>query len=155
VFIVEQSAIIGAIQSEKNIRQIIVIITDSRSTIMAAESRTPTKNLKTQTIRKLLDQKRPSYGSPVTREYEKADQAAKETLDEDIPTTEKIQKEDTKGMPRKEQEAIFRLRTGYTRATHVPKMERVCNTDLSIDHKLWECKETENQRTNMDMNKEQ
>jgi hypothetical protein len=30
-----------------------------------------------------------------------------------------------------------------------------CNTDLSIDHILWECKETENQRTNMDMNKQQ
>jgi hypothetical protein len=29
-------------------------------------------------------------------------------------------KEDTKGMPRKEQLAIFRLRTGYTSATHGP-----------------------------------
>jgi hypothetical protein len=70
VFIVEQSAIIGAIQSKKNSRQKIVIITDSLSTIMAAESRTPTKNPKKQTIRKLLDQKGPSYGSPVTREYQ-------------------------------------------------------------------------------------
>jgi hypothetical protein len=30
-----------------------------------------------------------------------------------------------------------------------------CNTDLSVDHILWECKATEEQRTNMDMNKEQ
>jgi hypothetical protein len=30
-----------------------------------------------------------------------------------------------------------------------------CNTDLSIDHILWECKETEDQKTNMDMNKQQ
>jgi hypothetical protein len=30
-----------------------------------------------------------------------------------------------------------------------------CNTDLSVDHILWECKETEDQRTNMDMNKKQ
>jgi hypothetical protein len=30
-----------------------------------------------------------------------------------------------------------------------------CNTDLSVDHILWECKETEDQRTNMGMNKEQ
>jgi hypothetical protein len=63
-------------------------------------------------------------------------------------------KEDTKGMTRKEQVAIFRLRTGCTRATHGPKMELVgnplcpfCNTDPSVDHILWECKETENQRT--------
>jgi hypothetical protein len=60
-------------------------------------------------------------------------------------------------MPRKEQVAISRLRTGYTRATHGPKMEGVgnllCpfwNTYLSVDHILWECKETEDQRTNMD-----
>jgi hypothetical protein len=39
-FNVEQSAIIGAIQSEKSRRK-IVIITNSLSTIMAAESRTP------------------------------------------------------------------------------------------------------------------
>jgi hypothetical protein len=50
VFSAEQSAIIGAIQSEKNSRHETGMITDSLSTIMAAESRTPTKNLKTQTI---------------------------------------------------------------------------------------------------------
>jgi hypothetical protein len=84
---------------------------------------------------------------------EKAGQAAKETLDEDVSTTERYppndlkklltevdfkkrdqewnngnkemkerkpdvdRKEDTKGMPRKEQLAISRLRTRYTRAT--------------------------------------
>jgi hypothetical protein len=55
-------------------------------------------------------------------------------------------KEDTKGMPRKEQVAISRLRTGYTRTTHGFKMEGVsnplcpfCNTYLSVDHILWEC----------------
>jgi hypothetical protein len=64
-------------------------------------------------------------------------------------------------MPRKEQVAISRLRTGFTRATHGPKMDGVdnplcpfCNTDLSVDHILRECKETEDQRTSMDMNKE-
>jgi hypothetical protein len=30
-----------------------------------------------------------------------------------------------------------------------------CNTYLSVDHILGECKETEDQRTNMDMRKEQ
>jgi hypothetical protein len=71
-------------------------------------------------------------------------------------------KEDTKGMPRKDQEAISRLRTGYTRSTHGSKMEGVSNplclyrnTYLSIDHILWECKETEELKTNMDMRKEQ
>jgi hypothetical protein len=67
-------------------------------------------------------------------------------------------KEDTKGKPRIEQVAISRLRTEYTRATHSPKMERLgnqlclfCNTNLSVDHILWQCKETEDQRTSMDM----
>jgi hypothetical protein len=65
-------------------------------------------------------------------------------------------------MPRKNQVAISRLRTGYTGATHGPKMEGVsntlcpfCNTYLSVDHILWECKETEDQRLNMAMSKEQ
>jgi hypothetical protein len=88
---------------------------------------------------------------------EKADQAAKEALDEYRSTTERYppddlkkwlieenfkkrnqrwkngnnemkerkpdvdRKEDTKGMPRKKQVPISRLRTGYTRATHGPR----------------------------------
>jgi hypothetical protein len=82
VFSAEQSAIIEAIQSEKNSRHKIVTITDSLSTIMAAESSTPTKNPKTQTIRKMLDRELPSYGSPFTRKNQV-------TLDEEIPTTER------------------------------------------------------------------
>jgi hypothetical protein len=73
VFSAEESAIIGAIQSEENSRHEIVIITDSLSTIMAAESRTPTRNPKTQTIRKMLDQKVPKIillWVPVTKEYQ-------------------------------------------------------------------------------------
>jgi hypothetical protein len=161
------------------------------------------KKPKTQTIRKMLDHEGPKItllwvpsqrGIPGN---EKADQAAKEALDEDIPTTERYppddlkkwlteevfkkrdqrwqngnnemkerkpdidREEDTKEMPRKEQVAISRLRTGYTRATHGLKMEGVdnplcpfCNTDLSVDHILCtnQCKETEDQTTNMDMN---
>jgi archaellum biogenesis ATPase FlaH len=53
VFSAEQSAIIEAIQSEKSNRHEIVIITDSLSTIMAAENRTPTKNPMQDT--KMLD----------------------------------------------------------------------------------------------------
>jgi hypothetical protein len=74
----------------------------------------------------------------------------------------KDRKEDTKRMPRNDQVAISRFRTGYTKATHSPKMKGVsnqlcpiCNTYLSVDHILWECKETEDQRTNMDMTKKQ
>jgi hypothetical protein len=44
---------------------------------------------------------------------------------------------------RKPDVAISRLRTGYTRATHVPKMGGIgnplcpfCNTDLSVAHIL-------------------
>jgi hypothetical protein len=48
-----KSAIIEAIQLEKNNRHQKV------STIMAAENRTPKKNPKTQTIRKMLDHERP------------------------------------------------------------------------------------------------
>jgi cytidine deaminase len=55
----EQSAIIEAIQSEKNNRHKIVIITDSLSAIMADENCTPTKNPKTHTIRKMMDHEGP------------------------------------------------------------------------------------------------
>jgi hypothetical protein len=71
-------------------------------------------------------------------------------------------KKDTKRMARKKQLAISRLGTRYTSATRGPKMEGVsnplcpfCINQLSVDHILWECKETEDQRTNMDMKKEQ
>jgi signal recognition particle GTPase len=62
----EQSVIIEAIQSEKNNRHDREIITDSLSTIMAAKNHTLTKNLKTQTIRKIMkDRELPSYPSHV------------------------------------------------------------------------------------------
>jgi hypothetical protein len=67
-------------------------------------------------------------------------------------------KEDTKGMRRKELVAISRLRTGYTRATHGPKMERVAPSATLIYLSTTYCgnaKKTEDQRTSMDMNKEQ
>jgi hypothetical protein len=58
VFSAEQN-VIEVIQSEKNNRHEIAIKTDSLSTIMAVENRTPTKNPKTQTIRKMLDHEGP------------------------------------------------------------------------------------------------
>jgi hypothetical protein len=61
-------------------------------------------------------------------------------------------KKDTKRMPRKEQVAISRLETGYTWATHGPKMEGVgnplcpfCNTDLSSTTYCGNAKKLRNQ----------
>jgi ribonuclease HI len=102
VFSAEQSAIIEEIQSEKNYRHGKVIITDSLSTIMAAENRTPTKNPKTQIIRKMLDHEGPKitilwvYSHVGVPGYEKADKAAKEVLDEDISTTKRYPPDDLK-----------------------------------------------------------
>jgi hypothetical protein len=76
VFSAEQSAIIA--QSKKNNRHKIVIIRDFLSTIMAVESRTPTKNPKTRTIRKMLDNERPRITLQWVPGNEKADQAPKE-----------------------------------------------------------------------------
>jgi hypothetical protein len=162
---------------------------------MAVENRTPTKNRKTQTIRKMLDHEGPRItllwvpshvGIPGN---EKTDQAAKEALDEDISTTERypiwrngwpksISKRETKdgktetttwkkGSRKSTERRIQRnakkrangniqtqnrVYKGHTR----PQDRRgpFCNTYLSVDHILWECKETE-QRMNMDMRKEQ
>jgi hypothetical protein len=51
---------------------------------------------------------------------------------------------DTRGMTRREQVIISRLRTGYTRATHGPRMNGItdpqcpfCDTGLTVDLVLW------------------
>jgi hypothetical protein len=78
---------------------------------------------------------------------EKADQAAKKTLDEDISTTERYPPDDLKQRDERKEIGRRQKRTGYTRATQGPKMEGgssplspfFINTDLSVDHILWEC----------------
>jgi hypothetical protein len=95
-------SIIEAIQLEKNNRHEIVIITTFLSTIMAAENRTPTKNPKTQAIRKMLDHE----GLRITLLWvtshveipgnEKVNQAVKKTLDQDISITEWYPPDDLK-----------------------------------------------------------
>jgi hypothetical protein len=73
LFSAEQTAIIGAIQSKKHNRHKIVTITDSLSTIMAVESRTPTKNPNNELLERcwiMKGQELPSYGSPATKKYQ-------------------------------------------------------------------------------------
>jgi hypothetical protein len=64
-------------------------------------------------------------------------------------------------MTRREQVVISRLRTGYTRATDGPRMNRItnsqcpfCDTGLTVDHVLWDCKETEETKREMRMTPE-
>jgi hypothetical protein len=59
-------------------------------------------------------------------------------------------------MNKKNQVAITRLRTGYTRAAHgyiTDSQENMecpfCNVEVIVDHMLWNCKETETQRRRM------
>jgi hypothetical protein len=56
---------------------------------------------------------------------------------------------------------ISRLRTGYTRATHGPRMIGInnpqcpfCDTTLTVDHVLWDCKETEEIKRELQMTPE-
>jgi hypothetical protein len=59
---------------------------------------------------------------------------------------------DTKKMKRRNQVVISRLQTGYTMATHdyIIKQDNnecpYCNVRLTVDHILWDCKETETER---------
>jgi hypothetical protein len=62
---------------------------------------------------------------------------------------------------RREQVFISRLCTGYTRATHSAVMDKkpsrecpFCAVNLTTDHILWYCKETETKRHQMDIGKE-
>jgi hypothetical protein len=50
---------------------------------------------------------------------------------------------DTRGMTRREQVVVSRMKTGYTRATHGPRMNGMtdpqcpfCDTGLTVDHVL-------------------
>jgi ribonuclease HI len=95
-FSAEQCAIIGAIQSQKNSRHKIVIITDPPSTIMAAESRTPTKNPKTQTIRKMLDQEGPKITLQWVPSHKGIPGNEKAAKDEEISTTKRYPPHDLK-----------------------------------------------------------
>jgi hypothetical protein len=69
-----------------------------------------------------------------------------------------IMNTNTKTMTRREQIVISRLRTGYTRATHSAVMDKepsrecpFCAVNLTTDHILWHCKETETKRLQMDI----
>jgi hypothetical protein len=70
--------------------------------------------------------------------------------------TEHPYEADTKGMTRREQVLISRLQTGYTRATHGPRINGITHPqcpffdiEITVDHVLWACKETEDIRREM------
>jgi hypothetical protein len=158
---------------------------------MAAESRTPTKNPKTQTIRGMLDQEGPKitllwvFSHNEIPGNEKTVQAAKKALDEDISTTQRYPPDDLKkwlteedfkkrdqrwkngNNKMKKKETGRQQKGGYKRnakeraSGNIQTQNRVyeghsrpqdglaihlcpiCNIDLSVDHLLWKCKETE------------
>jgi hypothetical protein len=64
-------------------------------------------------------------------------------------------------MKNRDQVAITRLRTGYSRAIHgyiINRLENMgclfCNAKLTVDHILWDCKETKRDRQRMEIQKE-
>jgi hypothetical protein len=64
-------------------------------------------------------------------------------------------------MNRREQVVVGRLRTGYTRATHASVMNKdlstecpFCTVKITVDHILWNCKETEIKRLQKNITKE-
>jgi hypothetical protein len=63
-------------------------------------------------------------------------------------------KMNTKTMIRREQVVINRLRTGYTYHSAVIDKCLFCAVNLSTDHILWHCKETEKKRLQTDITKE-
>jgi hypothetical protein len=114
------------------------------------------KNSKTIKLREMIDRNRKQAthlwgpGHMGIPGNEQADEEAK---------GRKIEHEydgDTRGMTRREQVVISRLRTGYTRATHRPRMNGIkdtqcpsCYTGLEVDHVLWDCTETEQTKIEM------
>jgi hypothetical protein len=68
---------------------------------------------------------------------------------------------DTEELGRNNQVIITRVRTGYVRATHSYIIEKRDNTDclfsntnLTVEHILWTCKETEQARIRMNITKD-
>jgi hypothetical protein len=71
---------------------------------------------------------------------------------------------DTEKLKRRDQVAVARLRTGYSRAIHRNKIEGTpnpdcpfCSVKLTQEHilwQLWQCKETEEERQKCNMTKE-
>jgi hypothetical protein len=88
IYSAEQSAIITVIHYTMKEAGKKVIATDSQSTLIAASDKKDTKNPKTRTIRKLLQQDNTTLGN------EEADNAAKESLDENLEKPEEYPPQD-------------------------------------------------------------
>jgi hypothetical protein len=64
-------------------------------------------------------------------------------------------------LKRRDQVAVTRLRTGYSRATHRNKIEGTLDTDcpfcsakVTLEHMLWQCKDTEEERRKSNLTKD-
>jgi hypothetical protein len=143
----EQSAIIGAIQSEKNNRHNVVM----------------TRHELLERCWIIKDQELPSYGFQPQRNIsnEKTNQAAKEALDEDISTNERYPSDDLKKWLTEEDfkkrdqrwkngdKEMKEKKPDVDRNKEIKRMPKerassnilFCNSHLSVDHILWECKE--------------
>jgi hypothetical protein len=106
---------------------------------MATESRTPTKNPKTQTMRKMLDQEGPKITLLWAHSHkgipgkEKADQAAKEALDKDIPATKRYPPDDLKKWLTEED---FKKRDQRWKNGNKEMKERNADVDIKEDTKI-------------------
>jgi hypothetical protein len=74
---------------------------------------------------------------------------------------QKIRKNDTSEMKRRDQVVVSRLRTEYFIVTHAqiinpefPPECPFCHTKLTTDHILWNCKDTKPERIRMNITSE-
>jgi hypothetical protein len=187
VFSTEQEAIIKAVWLTEGTQRDKVITTDSLSRLTAINGNNHTKNPKTIKRREMMDRNKKQINfcgyqetkkqmrkqrqrwmmtynkmknTPQTISKNRNDKDQKRAMEKRKNNIKgrKIEHGETRGMTRREQVVISRLRTGYTEATHGPRMNGItdqqcpfCDTGPSFDHVLWDCTETEQTKREMMM----